>query len=102
MKGLFNMFGLAMVAASIMLSGCVFIESSNIGGRSATGQAVSASSDGWGILRLTTPQGMTGSVNSQLASACPSGKFTNPQTELSMRDFIIAQLYTVSSNAVCE
>jgi hypothetical protein len=56
----------------------------------------------YGILRLTAPVGLTTGANSQLAAGCPSGKFTNPQTELSMRDFIIVQYYTVTTSAVCE
>jgi len=55
-----------------------------------------------GILRLTVPVGLTTGANSQLAGNCPSGKFTNPQTELTMRDFIIVQYYTVTEDAVCE
>jgi hypothetical protein len=46
--------------------------------------------------------GLTSGANSQLAGSCPSGKFTNPQTELAMRDFIIVQYYPVTANAVCE
>jgi hypothetical protein len=92
----------AAAVAAMMLSGCIMLESSTIGEREGTGQSVSASSDGWGILRLTTPMGLTSGVNTQLAGACPSGKFTNAQTELSMRDFIIVQLYTVSADAVCK
>lgn len=102
MKSFIRGMGAIVVAASIALSGCVVIESSSISSRSSTGTPVSASADGWGILRLTTPPGLTGSVNTQLAGGCPSGKFTNAQTELQMRDFLLAQLYTVSATAACD
>src|SRR5437899_1371040 len=102
MKGFMRGIGMIGVAASMALSGCVVIESSSISSRSSTGTPVSASADGWGFLRLITPPGLTGSVNTQLAGGCPSGKFTDAQTELQMRDFILAQLYTVTSTAACD
>ena len=103
MKGLIRILGIAALGASVMLGGCVMIESSSIGPRTATGQPISAQADGWGFLRLYTPPGLTTAANSKLAASCTSGKFTNPQTELSMRDWlIIAQDYTVTADAVCE
>ena len=102
MKGFLRLAGIASLVASMALSGCVVIESSSIGGRQATGQATTASTNGYGILRLSAPVGLTTGANSQLATGCPSGKFTNPQTELSMRDFIIVQYYTVTADAVCQ
>jgi hypothetical protein len=94
--------GMLTGAAALALSGCVMINSSSIGNRGVTGQGVTGVANGWGILRLTVPEGLTTSANSQLASACPSGKFTNPQTELQMRDFIVVQYYTVIADAVCD
>ena len=102
MKGFLKFAGTAAIAASMTLSGCVMIESSSIGERRATGQGATAKAAGYGILRLTAPVGLTTGANSQLAGSCPSGKFTNPQTELSLRDFIIVQYYTVTADAVCE
>jgi hypothetical protein len=102
MKGFLRLVGIASLAASMALSGCIVIESSSIGGRRATGQATTASTNGYGVLRLTAPMGLTTGANSQLTTGCPSGKFTNSQTELSMRDFIIVQYYTVTADAVCE
>lgn len=102
MKGFLRLAGIASLVASMALSGCVVIESSSIGERQATGQATTASTNGYGILRLSAPVGLTTGANSQLATGCPSGKFTNPQTELSMRDFIIIQYYTVTADAVCQ
>lgn len=103
MKGLIRILGVAALGACVMLGGCVMIESSSIGPRAATGQQVSVMVDDWGFLRLYTPPGLTTAASAKLAASCPSGKFTNPQTELSMRDWlIIAQDYTVTANAVCE
>src|SRR6266851_3073829 len=102
MKGFLKLAGMAALVAAMGLNGCVMIESSSIGERRATGQGATATNSGYGILRLTAPLGLTSGANSQLAGSCPSGKFTNPQTELAMRDFIIVQYYTVTANAVCE
>jgi len=102
MKGFLRLAGIASLVASMALSGCVVIESSSIGERGATGQSTSATSDGYGILRLTTPIGLTTSANSQFAANFPIGKFSDPQTELAMRDFIVVQYYTVTADAVCQ
>jgi hypothetical protein len=93
-----------MLASSVALSGCVFLSSASISNstRTQAGNTATASATDWGILRLTAPQGLTGVANQQLASACPSGKFTDVQTELSMRDFFLAQMYTVSAVAICQ
>jgi hypothetical protein len=102
MKGFLKMAGMASLVASMALSGCVMIESSSIGERRASGQGATVMTDGYGILRLTVPAGLTTGANSKLAESCPSGKFTNPQTELAMRDFIIVQYYTLTADAVCQ
>ena len=85
-----------------MIQGCVFIRSGSISDSTGTGNAVSASASDMGFLELLAPDGLTHSANEQLASQCPGGKFTNVQTELSMRDFLLVQLYSVSANAVCQ
>ena len=93
------------LCASLALSGCIYMSSSSISESTKTqaGNTATASASDWGILHLTAPQGLTGVANQQLASACPSGKFTDVQTELSWRDFLgIAQLYTVSAVAICQ
>ena len=102
MRSFIRGMGAVAVSAAIGLSGCVMMESSSISSRLSTGTPVSASADGWGILRLTVPSGLTENVNTQLTGGCPSGKFTNAQTDLQMRDFLLAQLYTVSSTAACD
>ena len=41
-------------------------------------------------------------TNQQLVDACQGGKFTDVTTELSMHDFIVAQMYTVNATAICK
>jgi outer membrane protein OmpA-like peptidoglycan-associated protein len=79
----------------------VFIKSSTISDRSGGGQTVTASYSDYGILGLTAPYGITTKVNSQLVSQCPNGELTNVQTELSMRNFLLVQLYNVTATAIC-
>ena len=95
---------IAALASCFALSGCIMVSSSSISDsdRGQTGNTVTASATDWGILRLTAPQGLTGIANQQLASGCAGGKFTDVQTELSMRDFILAQMYMVNSVAICK
>jgi outer membrane protein OmpA-like peptidoglycan-associated protein len=88
---------------SSSLSACVFIHSSTIGGTSGSGSPVSAVDSGYGILRLSKPQGLTSAANADLLKQCQSGLLTDVQTQLSMRDwFLIVQYYTVAANAVCK
>ena len=100
MKGL-TLLAMPLLAMCMTLSGCVFIESSAITGRSGNGKSVTTSASDYGILGLTIPSGLTGAANSQLAAQCP-GNLTNVQTELSVRNFIVVQLYDVTATAVCE
>jgi hypothetical protein len=92
--------GTMVLGLCIMLSGCVWLRSSAIADRSGSGQTVRVSTGDYGILHLTTPDGITEAANSQLVSQC-QGKLTNQQTELAMREFILIQWYTVNSTAVC-
>lgn len=86
----------------VMLSGCVWLRSSAIADRAGSGgQTVRVSTGDYGILHLTTPDGITEAANSQLVSQC-QGKLTNAQTELAMREWILIQWYTVNSTAVCQ
>jgi hypothetical protein len=86
----------------VMLSGCVWLRSSAIADRAGSGgQTVRVSTGDYGILHLTTPDGITEAANSQLVSQC-QGKLTNAQTELAMREWILIQWYTVNATAVCQ
>ena len=86
----------------VMLSGCVWLRSSAIADRAGSGgQTVRVSTGDYGILHLTTPDGITEAANSQLVSQC-QGKLTNPQTEMAMREWILIQWYTVNATAVCQ
>jgi len=88
---------------SISLSACVFIHSSTIGESTGSGSAVAAADSGYGILRLSKPQGLTSAANADLAKQCQSGLLTDVQTQLSMRDwFLIVQYYTVAASAICK
>jgi len=99
-----RVLALSMLAPALALSGCIMVSSSAISDstRGSGGSTATASATDWGILRLTAPQGLTGVANQQLVNACQGGKFTDVQTELSMRDFILAQMYTVSAVATCQ
>ena len=85
-----------------MFSGCVWVRSSSIGDRSGGGQTVHVYTGDYGILHLTTPDGITEAANSQLVSQCQGGKVTNAQTEMAMREWILIQWYTVNAVAVCQ
>ena len=86
----------------VMLSGCVWLRSSAIADRAGNGQSVRVSTGDYGILHLTTPDGITEAAKSQLVSQCQGGKVTNAQTEMAMREWILIQWYTVNSTAVCQ
>ena len=104
MRILSKFVALCALASCLATSGCIMISSSSISesNRTQAGNTATATATDWGILRLVAPVGLTGVANQQLASACPSGKFTDVQTELTMRDFILAQMYTVNSVAICQ
>src|SRR5271170_3655369 len=104
MKLVPRLLALSVLTPCLAMSGCIMVSSSSISDstRTQAGNTATANATDWGILHLTAPQGLTGIANQQLASACPSGKFTDVQTELSMRDFLLAQMYTVSAVAICQ
>lgn len=105
MRFLSRLLSVAALGSCLALSGCIYMASSSISDSNKTqaGNTATANAQDWGFLHLVAPQGLTGVANQQLASACPSGKFTDVQTELSIRDFIgIAQQYTVSAVAICQ
>jgi hypothetical protein len=86
------------------LSGCFYMMSGTISSTSGTvgpNTPVSAASSDWGILYLMIPNGLTTTANAQLVSQCPSGRISNVTTQLSVRDFFLAQMYTVSATGNC-
>ncbi len=91
---------IAMVAVSV--SGCVFLRSASISDSIGKGNAVSAQASDNGYLVLIAPSNVTQAAADQLVSQCPSGKVTNVQTELTLRDFFgIVQSYEATANGVC-
>jgi hypothetical protein len=94
---------LGIIAVTLVaLSGCVVIESSAISETQGKGSAVTAETDDMGILRLSIPPNLTHKANAALLAQCARGKLTDVQTELSMRDFLIIQLYHVSAEGICQ
>ncbi len=91
-------FGLMLAG----LSGCFFGMSSSISSTHAKGSAISASASDWGVLHLSVPDDLTSKVNGQLIGQCPSGMVSNVATELNMREFFLAQMYTVSATGFCQ
>ena len=86
------------------LSGCFFMMSGTISSNSGsvgTNTPVSASSTDWGILYLMIPNGLTATANTQLVGQCPTGRISNVATQLTVRDFFVAQMYTVSATGNC-
>ncbi len=103
MKNLIALPAVLLLAACLGVEGCAFIRSSAISESVGKGNAVSTSTSDMGYLYLVAPQNLTQNANQQLASQCPSGKFTDVQTELSVRDFFaIVQIYQVNASAVCQ
>jgi hypothetical protein len=86
------------------LSGCFYMMSGTISSNSGsvgTNTPVSASSTDWGILYLMIPNGLTQTANTQLVGQCPTGRISNVATQLTVRDFFVAQMYTVSATGNC-
>src|SRR5579863_7488420 len=89
--------------AALSLGGCITIGSSSISSKhGGTGRPISADFSDMGILRLTVPANFTRSANDALVGQCQSGKVTDVQTELQMRDFFIVQMYDDYVSGVCE
>ena len=93
--------GLALIAG-IALNGCIFSMSASISDSAGKGTPVSTSVDDMGYLLLIPPQGMTDRASAQLAGQCASGKLTDVQTELSVRNVLgIVQFYNVKAAGAC-
>jgi hypothetical protein len=91
-----------VLTLGVLLSACVVIHSGTISESAGGGTAVNAEYSDYGLLHLTAPASLTSNANAALASQCQSGRISDVQTELSMRDwFLIVQYYTVTTTAVC-
>ena len=101
MKKVLMQSAVIALGMSVMISGCVVLQSSAISDRSGGGQSATAEVGDYGILHLTSPDNLTETASSQLVSKC-QGKLTNVQTELTMREWVLVQWYTVSATAVCQ
>jgi hypothetical protein len=102
-KHVAGLFRTLTVGVCLLLSACVFVNSSAISESTGSGTAVSAEHSDYGILHLTAPRSLTSDANAALAKQCQSGMFSDVQTELATRDwFLIVQYYTVTTAAVCK
>jgi hypothetical protein len=91
-----------LALAAMALSGCIFLRSSSISDSAGKGNPVSAQASDMGYLLLVPPGDVTQVAADQLMTSCASGKLTDVQTEMSMRNFFsIVQQYTVTANGVC-
>ena len=91
-----------IAAASLSLAGCVVLRSSSISDASGKGSPVNALASDMGYLYLVAPGDVTDVAAGKLVGGCPSGKITDVQTQMSMRDFLgIVQYYEVNANGVC-
>lgn len=91
--------------ALLVIGGCIFMQSSAITGTHAgtSGQVIHETANDYGILHLSAPNDLTQAANQGLLSKCPSGKMSNVQTQLSVRDwFYVVQYYEINATAVCE
>ena len=92
----------AVIVMALTTSGCIMIHSSSISDSAKSGPGVTTTASDIGILHLSVPANLTQTANQGLVGQCPGGKVTDVQTELSMRDFIIVQMYQVTAAAVCQ
>ena len=91
-----------LAAAALSLSGCVVMKSSSISDSAGKGNAITAQASDNGYLVLIGPGNVTRTAADQLVNQCASGKVTDVQSELSVRDFLgIVQVYQVDANGVC-
>ena len=90
-----------MLAICMSAAGCVFIRSSAISDRTATGAPLSGSVSDYGYVELIAPPGLTQAALANLLSNCATGKVTGVTTELQVRDFFVVQYYTVSASGSC-
>jgi hypothetical protein len=102
MNRLRRLLTVPLAAALLGTSGCVFLRSASISDSAGKGTAVTAQASDNGYLVLIAPSNVTQAAADQLVSQCPSGKVTDVQTELTLRDFFgIVQMYQATANGVC-
>ena len=97
-----SLFRLLALSVCLFLSACVFIHSGAISESTGGGSAMQSEYSDYGILYLTAPANLTSSANAALAAQCQTGMLSDVQTELSMRDWLIVQYYTVTTAARCK
>lgn len=102
MKPSSNLLRAAVALLCLSASGCVCIHSGSISQSAGAGTAVDAESSDYGILHLTVPRTLTSDTNSMLASKCQSGMLSGVTTELTMREWLLIQYYTVDAAAACK
>ncbi|MDB5107331.1 MAG: hypothetical protein JWM69_272 [Candidatus Binatus sp.] len=102
MKNIAKLMIAPLIAASVLASGCVMIESSAISDRSGAGNVISASASDMGYVHLVAPQALTSTAATNLLAQCATGKVSGVTTELTMRDFILVQMYNVSATGFCQ
>lgn len=91
-----------IAASALILSGCIFMQSSSISDSAGKGTAISAQASDMGYLLLVPPGNVTQMASDQLVAQCTSGKVTDVQTELTVRNFFgIVQQYESSANGLC-
>ena len=97
-----SLFRSLALGVCLFLSACVFIHSGAISESTGGGSAVQSEYSDYGILYLSVPTNLTSGANGALAAQCQSGMLSDVQTELSMRDWLIVQYYTVTTAARCK
>jgi len=96
-----GVLAMTLLLVCLSVSGCVVLESSSISDRSGSGPRVASEQSRVGILHLTVPEGLTELANTDLVHQCQSGILTNVTTELKVREWLIAQDYSVVASAEC-
>jgi hypothetical protein len=91
----------SILAICVSASGCIFVRSSAISDRAGTGTSISGSASDFGYVYLIAPSGLTQAALANLLGNCATGRVSGVTTELNMRDFLIAQYYTVSVTGSC-
>jgi hypothetical protein len=102
MKRLRSLLIVPLAAALLCTSGCIFFRSASISDSAGKGSAITGQASDNGYLVLIPPGNVTQAAADQLVGQCPSGKVTDVQTELTVRDFFfIVQMYQANANGVC-